>query len=216
MKPNENLTSILVDFSQHPETELIPADLRPVRASVSTNFLAVLGRLHGPTPALVIHNFDPATYNTWYPLFYFSPWDLPQAPVNYGELASAVSTECPEHVRASPHRLLAEAQIRSKLGLGRFSSSSERPVPEEIWLKYSKSKNQWTAYRFDYFTVTSLDQEALTARADQTNIDFLPLAGDDFRAVVETGMFRGRPVVDNLLRLLADPSVIGRLAATAL
>jgi hypothetical protein len=90
------------------------------------------------------------------------------------------------------------------------------PVPEEIWLKYSKSKNQWTAYRFDYFTVLDRDRQTLVARADQLNIGFLPLAGADFQTVVSTGAFHGRPVVDNLLRLLAVPSVVTRFITAAL
>lgn len=216
MRPTETRTSILVDLTQQGQNTVLEEALRPRRASVSTNCFTVLAHAAHGHPSLVLHNFDPGVYNTWYPFFHFTAWDLGRQPSTYAELIAAVSLECPEHVFPSAHRQATESQVRTKLGLCPFLLSEDMLVPQEVWLKYSKSKDQWTAYRFDYFAVTEIDNGDVIRRAQELNLSFLPLSGDVFETTLATGTFQNRPVVDNILRLLSDPAARSRLIGAAI
>ncbi len=216
MNLNENTTSILISSDEQDPKVEIPTFFQPNRASVSTNFITALRQVPSGGLGLVLHNFDPITYSTWYPLFHFSPWNLLLTPTTYADLLSTVLDDCPNELRIEAHRLSSELHIRTKLGLTRFSSSPKALVPQEVWLKYSKSKKQWTVYRFDYFMVVDLNHEEVVANANLLNLGFLPLEGKLFIEASTSGMFQGIAIVDNLLRLLRDAPVLSRIMSGAI
>lgn len=203
--------SILVTPDQYTSDVPIPQHLRPNRASASTNFLISLSL---DSPALVLHNFDPVTYNTWYPPFYFTPWSLPKAPETYQEMCKQVLIECPLESKPDVHSRAGANQVRERFGLSKFEFVASPSFEQEVWLKFSNSKREWTVYRFNYFYASELSKEDLVSNAHENNLAFLPLDAS-LETVLADERFEGKPIVDNLVRLLSDPGRVKLLRSIA-
>jgi hypothetical protein len=85
------------------------------------------------------------------------------------------------------------------------------PLREEIWLKFSKSQQQWTLYEFAYFRATNVDQEALRGAGARLSTVWLPLVGPKFAEAVRTERFEGVPIVDNIVGLLRNPAFVAEI-----
>ena len=89
------------------------------------------------------------------------------------------------------------------------------PLREEIWLKFSKSQQQWTLYEFAYFLGLPADRHALRGATERLSTVWLPLVGAEFDEAVRTERFQGIPIVDNVARLLRDPAFVSEIVHTA-
>lgn len=205
-------TSILVTPDQYTSDSPIPVHLRPTRASASTNFLISIVL---DNPVLVLHNFDPVTYDTWYPPFYFTPWSLPKTPETYQEMCNQVLIESPPESKPDVHSRIGADKVRERFGLSRFEFVASPSFEKEVWLKFSNSKKEWTVYRFNYFYASDLSKDDLISEAREKNLAFLPLDAS-LKHTLSDGQFQGKPIVDNLVRLLSDPSRVELLRSIAL
>lgn len=213
---NTNPYSILITPDQYTLLDALPEDMRPSRASASVNFLVPINLNDRSDPALLLHNFDPKTYNTWYPPFHFVPWSLSDRPQTYRDLVDVAFEQCPEEARPERHSSEAAANVRRVFELSNFDYKADPQFQDEIWLKYSKSKQEWTVYRFNYYCAVDIDKAQLVRNRQRFNIDFLPLEGPEYKAACKTEKYNDIPVVDNLIRLLASPDCISVLKKAAI
>jgi hypothetical protein len=207
--------SFLISQEQLTSGDLLPDGLTVTRASVSSNFLVCKEQEPPAMQGLLLTNFDPKTYNTWFPLFHFVPWVLATPAATYSELRSHMFDNCAPSAQPGAACQVALERIRHDLELQRFEATSEPWLPQEIWLKYSRSQKQWTVYRFDYYVARVFEPSGeLQLRVPERV--FFPLQGPEFVDALETGIYRGVPIVDNILRVLRLPDVVNQLRARSL
>ena len=78
-------------------------------------------------------------------------------------------------------------------------------------LRHSKTADQWTLYRFQYYSTESLLRENLSTDLIH---DWLSLGADVIRAVAASGMWDGLPVSENVITVLSEPSIVRSLRET--
>jgi len=208
------MTSLLIDPSELDSEATLPNNISLTRASVSLNFLLVDRGSGNAAPTLFLYNYDPKTYNTWYPPFHFRPWSTSSPATTYRDLRRVLNDERPAETQRAAHLPVAIRHVEEMLLLKEMTVAPE-PLREEIWLKFSKSQQQWTLYEFAYFRGCPADRHALQGAAEQLSTVWLPLVGPDFDEAVRTERFQGIPIVDNIVHLLRDPAFVSEIVKTA-
>lgn len=208
------MTSLLIDPNQLGSDDTLPNNISLTRASVSLNFLLVDRGSGNTVPALFLYNYDPKTYNTWYPPFHFRPWSTSSPATTYRDLRRVLNGERPAETRRTAHLPAAIRHVEELLLVKEMTVQPE-PLREEIWLKFSKSQQQWTLYEFAYFLGLPADRHALRGATERLSTVWLPLVGAEFDEAVRTERFQGIPIVDNVARLLRDPAFVSEIVHTA-
>jgi hypothetical protein len=189
----------------------LPEGVVASRASVSCNFLFTIGVPFGGPDHLLLTNFDPGVYNTWFPPFHFFPWVLPAGAKTYRDLQTVVTQGRPPEARSDQAKLSATSVVKDRLSLSLLDSKKVAGIPDEVWLKFSRSQQQWTVYQFEYYVITEIDRRGLERLHNKSEVAFLPLQGKLFENALETGKFQTIPIVDNILRLLNDRATVAEL-----
>jgi hypothetical protein len=207
------MTSLIIDPNQLDSDATLPNNISLTRASVSLNFLLVDHGSGNTAPSLFLYNYDPKTYNTWYPPFHFRPWSIPSPATTYRDLRRALNGERPAETQRAAHLPAAIRHVEEMLLVKEMTVQPD-PLREEIWLKFSKSQQQWTLYEFAYFRGLPADRHALRGATERLSTVWLPLVGAEFDEAVRTERFQGIPIVDNVARLLRDPAFISEIVHT--
>jgi hypothetical protein len=201
------MNPVLVDPSELGSQNLLPAGILPTRASVSLNFLFV--KRDPGDGSLFVFNYDPKTYNSWYPPFHFRAW-TPDAPIyRFADIKQALDERPPE-TRFTAHLPVAISAVREEFNL-RTVDVLPDPARREIWLKFSKSQQLWTLYEFVYLWASTVPMSALDGGNPRAMTDWIPLTGAEFEQTAESENWKGLPLVDNLAKLLRDVSFVKML-----
>lgn len=201
---SERIDVIQLDGTEVDTSEKVPTEVVPQRVIFSISLLIPCTFRNHLTRLFVV-NYDPQTWNIWFPPYHFYVWKLPAATdLSYDELIQHAIAHCPSGEWLQPATHLPEAVK----GISQFLSVedlkvSPTPVVEmEPSLKYSKSKNQWTFYLSSYYMVEHVTEieQLLNWHAAPTAL--LPILGPEFCSILTSSHYEGLEVVDNLVKLL--------------
>jgi hypothetical protein len=202
------MNPVLVDPRELDLQNPLPDGILPTRASVSLNFLFVTDRI-ADTPGLFVFNYEPKTYNSWYPPFHFSAWTPNIHPARFADLKQVLDARPPE-TRLTTHLPVAIAALRDEFNLSTLNVSPDA-ARRELWLKFSKSQQVWTLYEFVYLWATTVPMSALDVGHPEAMAGWLPLAGFEFKQTISSGRWKGLPLVDNLANLLRESAFVEML-----
>jgi hypothetical protein len=174
--------------------QAINADQRPQRlAATLTAFISDSSRAR-----LLLLNPHPDSWNNWQlpyeSIVHDLPEPLPAHTVADIELAASQATNL-----GDPAVLREGAEQISKLLGGSTITLQPSPVLETFALRYSKTANVWTAYRFAYLMASAHDAQASVAST------WLDLDLSALTAILDTNQLEGLPLSDNVATILRDP-----------
>jgi len=199
------MNPVLVNPHELDSQNPLPDGILPTRASVSLNFLFVASN-SADEPSLFVFNYDPKTYNSWYPPFHFRAWIPDVPPSRFIDLKQVLDARPPE-TRLNAHLPVAIASIRDEFNLPTLNVSPDS-ARRELWLKFSKSQQLWTLYEFVYLWASTTPISALDMGNPRATTGWIPLAGSEFTQTIASGHWKGLPLVDNLVGLLREPAFV--------
>jgi len=198
-----------------PWDNLVPLSMIPDRATFSTIFLIPIQTEHGRS--LLLHNTDPINWNTWFPPYANLEWPLTEMTGTFRQLIDRTISLSPEGLRLDPRTIRDSFTIKicQLLRIGALVCAEELFIPREYWLKFSKSKNQWTLYAFDYWVVIDADIDVRVLPSKYNDLCLIPIEEPNLEEIRKTGKFLGKPIADNLLSILQNDSERERLLSLA-
>ncbi|MCT4612521.1 MAG: hypothetical protein N4A47_04040 [Clostridia bacterium] len=83
-------------------------------------------------------------------------------------------------------------------------------VSTERRIKYSKTANEYRLYMMDFYIIkhiSTMDQGII----ESENIHFIPLEESILENVISSGMYKGYKIVNNVIDLLKDKSILEKI-----
>lgn len=189
------------------ESVPLPEDMIPKRAIVTANCLLAVENAGGVS--IVAHNADPVNWNTWFPPYVHHDWSLPAGIVTRGDAVRQIQ----EYMSADEKRKSMamwrdlKARVATILPGSEIALEDDPFLPVDYWLKYSRSSEVWTVYGFVWYAAKRAHVCGGMSGLQRENVAVIPIG---------ERQWQGRPVVENLVAMMSDAGVAGRLRKAAL
>ena len=185
------------EITQDMFSKEVDEETRPKRFAIATNALMVL---HDDSERyLLMVNVDPVKINKWYPVFVSHNSLYAFNANDYEKLIEEFTDASNEHGFSITSRRSACITYLEKFISSTFEVNRIDKIDEDrYWIKYSKSQDIWTMYLFENYAFF-VDKISVPQRDD---IALIPLKNN--LAWIETGVFAGLKIVDNMYMLLRD------------
>lgn len=203
-------TDILIDALKLKNNEAIPNEVIPKRYAIATNILCVLKTTNGA--GFLLLNSEPEISNTWYP-FYTTINNFHTFEENkYKALADEFSEKIISGVEKNR---ISDARKKFSEAFGCGEILTENMNHNEYWLKYSKSKNVWTIYLFEFYVISYIENKnEILSRLDSVKT-LLPLDEISLEKTLEVGRVNNVPIVENIRLLLKEQATLSLLYKSA-
>jgi len=190
-------------------SELVPSSKIPTRVVFSISLLipCEINKQKG----LLLYNYEPSTWNTWFPPYHAYYWKMGFNKGSYKDLIAAAESACPDTTTLHPAGYLKEtaAIIRDKFNIQELRVQDEPINEADYWLKYSKTKNEWTLYRFMYH----VSRASLPPSFSNNPLFSVIPIDSQLKLILEKGVINGITVVDNLLYHLSRGMFLDKVHA---
>lgn len=179
-------------------TKRIDEDTRPTRFAIATNALLVT-HMDG-NKYLVMFNINPEKLNEWYPCFVSHNADQKFTSMTYNELIKEFDQQILANGFSEEKRKEACMAYIEKITQKSFASIRFKKLnQDEYWIKYSQSQGVWTIYLIENYEV-----ETEISLFEGNNIATIPLDEEGKKEWLESGLFKGIKIVDNMYGLLKN------------
>jgi hypothetical protein len=203
-------TDILIDALKLKNNGAIPNDVIPKRYAIATNILCVLKTTNGA--GFLLLNSEPEISNTWYPFYTtinaFHTFEENQYKSLVDEFSEKIISDVERNRISDTTKKFSEM-----FGCGEVLT--ENMNRNEYWLKYSKSKNVWTIYLFEFYVISFIENKnEILSRLDSVKT-LLPLDEISLEKTLEVGKVNNVPIVENIRLLLKEQANLSLLNKSA-
>lgn len=106
--------------------------------------------------------------------------------------------------------------IEKLLKISDVTFSSNKLLPDEYWIKYSKSSDTWTLYLIETLSIDSFSGTLDLSNLESNQMLLLPIDSTHLNNLIETEQYNGIQLVDNFVTHLKNKYLIDNLIKQAI
>ena len=195
---------------------LLPRDVRVSRYAIATHFFICTKNKSGEY-GIILYNYDPINWKQLYPYFISHANEYAFESSDFSSMLKEFENIVIKDNMGREKRL-QESLIKVQQTVGQEKLKYQRinNMPDEYWIKYSKSKNMWTIYLFEYYQIVGLADSLNVSEFKGTDKLYVPLNNESTTEILEKGTYRGIKVTSDIVHMLSDLSILSEIKSNAL
>jgi len=198
------------------ENQKIPSEIIPTRLAVATNILFFV-KDSGGEYSMLLFNYDPINWKQLYPYFFShsAVWEFKST--HYADIVNELNDALIANNYSKNNRIEnTKHDFCKSLNIPDVEFYDEKPIPDEYWIKYSKSQNSWTIYLMEFYQVRINEKEQLKMEyLNNSGKTLIKLDKANIDTIITTGKIDGLPVIDNTIEIIKDKDLLNRLFRNA-
>lgn len=190
----------------------IPKECFPARFAIATNLIMCVKKPDNSF-GFLLFNYEPKKWNQWYPYFSSVNGMYGFHGRTYKDIIDEFKSDILTTEQAKCRVESATKAVERLLGASNVKVEPSS-VPDEFWLKFSKTQDIWTLYYMEFLQITSINMSI--DAIDDSVVTLLPLEESTISEVLREGKYRGIEIVDNTIDILNSPDLISAIKDKAI
>lgn len=206
------MKNIKFDFNSKVMNSDIPKECFPARFAIATNLIMCVKKPDNSF-GFLLFNYEPEKWNQWYPYFSSVNGMYGFHGRTYKDIVDEFKSDILTTEQAKCRVESATKAVEKLLGASNIKVEPSC-VPDEFWLKFSKTQDIWTLYYMEFLQITDINMSI--DAIDNNVVTLLPLQESTITEVLREGKYRGIEIVDNTLDILNSPDMIKTIKTKAI